>query len=49
MRTQDALIACARWLSYCLSIGWDRKDLDRLEQIWWEFHDERGRLIKASR
>lgn len=28
--------ACAEWLSYCLSIGWKRRDLDALEKLWWK-------------
>jgi hypothetical protein len=36
--------ACAEWLSYCLSIGWSRDDLDGLEEIFWRFKDRNGRL-----
>jgi len=35
---------CAEWLAYCLKIGWSRDDLDRLEEVWWEYHDEDGNL-----
>src|SRR5688572_19047434 len=37
--SQRASLACARWLSYCLSIGWDRRLLDKLEALWWQYHD----------
>lgn len=43
--TTKALSACARWLSYCLKIGWAAKDIPRLEEIWWEYHDDHGRLL----
>lgn len=43
-RTTKALKACAEWLSECLQIGWNKTALDRLEAIWWEFHDDQGRL-----
>lgn len=49
MKTKRALMACAEWLSYCLSIGFDKKDLNQLEDLWWKYHDERGNLIKAAK
>lgn len=30
--------ACAKWLRYCLSIGWNRSDLEELERIFWQYH-----------
>jgi hypothetical protein len=42
--TQQAVIACARWLQACLSLGWEHTDLDFLEMLWWKHHDYRGRL-----
>lgn len=46
MRSTRAITACANWLTYCLALGWPKKDLDRLQQIWWEWHDDYGRLTK---
>lgn len=45
--TQKALRACAEWLAYCLSIGWRKDSLDRLEALWWEHHDAQGRLVEG--
>jgi hypothetical protein len=39
-----AIELCAKWLAFCLKIGWQRSDLDRLEGLWWEHHDEYGNL-----
>jgi hypothetical protein len=47
-RSSEALAACARWLRYCLTIGWSRSDLDQLEEIWWRYHDDRGRFIELK-
>lgn len=44
MRSQKAIKACAAWLAYCLSIGWQRSDLDALESLWWKYHDDGGSL-----
>jgi hypothetical protein len=44
-KSPNALLACARWLGFCLKIGWQQADLDRLEALWWEHHDDRGRLL----
>jgi len=44
MSEGKAIIACARWLSYCLSIGWRKDQLDALEALWWKYHDENGVL-----
>ena len=43
--SQKAMTACARWLAYCLSIGWSKDDLDHLEKRWWKYHDDHGRLL----
>ena len=43
--TNRALRACANWLAYCLKIGWPAKDIPRLEELWWQYHDERGNLL----
>jgi hypothetical protein len=44
MKTGQALLHCARWLKYCIDIGWSKADLPRLEVLWWKCHDDRGRL-----
>ena len=41
-RSRYALQACAEWLAFCLSIGWKKSSLDRLEATWWEHHDDNG-------
>jgi hypothetical protein len=48
MRTSKAIKACAEWLSYCLSIGWPKSELDALESLWWKYHDEYGNLKRKS-
>jgi|WetSurMetagenome_2_1015567.scaffolds.fasta_scaffold00103_11 hypothetical protein len=45
MKNTKAIMNCAKWLSYCLKIGWNKKDIDELEKLWWKFHDEMGNLI----
>ena len=49
MKTSRAIKKCAEWLAYCLSIGWNKKSLDGLERIWWEYHDDYGNLIKHKK
>jgi hypothetical protein len=46
---RKAIERCARWLTYCLSIGWPREDLDELEAIWWRYHDDEGKLRACDR
>lgn len=48
-RQSKAIMACAKWLSYCLSIGWAHSDLDALDGIWWNWHDDYGRLLEQPR
>lgn len=45
MRTQRAIRECVEWLHYCLSIGWNKSQLNALEALWWKYHDNYGRLI----
>ena len=42
--TRRAIKACAAWLAFCLQIGWERSKLNALERIWWQHHDDDGRL-----
>jgi len=46
--TPKASMRCFEWLDYCLRIGWAKATLDRLQELWWEYHDDDGRLIEAS-
>lgn len=48
MRTQRAIKKCAEWLGFCLSIGWDKGELDDLEALWWQYHDDYGRLKRTK-
>lgn len=32
----------ADWLAYCLSIGWEKKELDDLSKVWDDYYDEEG-------
>lgn len=47
-RTQRAIMACGQWLAECLRMGWSRDQLDALEALWWDHHDERGNLKAAT-
>jgi hypothetical protein len=46
--TQRGVIACGRWLACCLQLGWRKDQLDALEAIWWQHHDEHGHLLAPS-
>lgn len=46
-RTRRAIVGCGYWLAECLRLGWDRSDLDWLEALWWQYHDDNGQLISA--
>jgi hypothetical protein len=48
MKTNKAIKECARWLAYCMEIGWEKKDLDMLEKLWWKYHDTKGKIIQKS-
>lgn len=48
MRTTKAIKACAEWLAFCLSIGWPKDDLDGLEALWWQYHDDYGKLRRGK-
>lgn len=44
MKTQRALLKCLEWLRYCLEIGWDKGSVNGLEKLWWQYHDDNGKL-----
>ena len=31
-----------------LEIGWRKSDIDKLEKIWWQIHDDQGNLRDAK-
>ena len=43
-----AVKKCAAWLSYCLSIGWAKSDLDFLQALWWKYHDKNGDIVSKG-
>ena len=49
MPTHKATRACAMWLTECLRLGWSRKELDFLEEIWWKYHTNQGDLKKKEK
>ena len=40
--SMQALRGCAEWLVTCLCLGWQREQLDALEQLWWQYHNRTG-------
>lgn len=38
-KSRKAILMCANWLSYCLSIGWSKSDIPQLEKLWWKGHN----------
>lgn len=49
MRHIKSVVTCGMWLAYCLRIGWPKSDLDFLESLWWQYHDDNGRLLNKPR
>lgn len=45
--TERASMECLRWLHTCILLGWKKTDLDFLEALWWKYHDNTGKLVKA--
>lgn len=43
--SHKAQAACAKWLTTCLKLGYQKEQLDALEKIWWIFHDFDGKII----
>lgn len=44
MNKNDAAKAKAKWLAYCLEIGFDKSSLDWLSDMWDSHKDENGNL-----
>ena len=38
MNHKQKVEKCAKWLVYCLSIGWRKDQLDELERTWWKYY-----------
>jgi len=46
-KSREAIKLCAMWLLFCLNNGWKKEQLEALEKLWWEHHDDAGNLIKT--
>jgi hypothetical protein len=44
--TANAQKTCCNWLAFCLTLGWKKDSLDALEQMWWDYHDRTGKLVR---
>lgn len=40
--------AAAEWLVTCRKMGFDDEQIDKLETLWWLYHDDNGRIIQAT-
>lgn len=40
--TIQGLRRCIAWLDACKEIGWDEKDMPKLEDLWWQYYDKDG-------
>jgi hypothetical protein len=48
MSKQRAILECAIWLHWLLSIGWKKRELDALERVWWTYHTKEGKCLLAQ-
>jgi hypothetical protein len=39
----------AKAMQYLLSIGWEKKDLPKLEKLWWSIRDDYGNIVRRVR
>ena len=46
--TKQKAEKCAKWLSYCLEIGWRKSDLPELQKLWMNGHDDKGNYIRTT-
>ena len=44
----DAIKKCAEDLNRCLGFGWPKSSMDRLEEIWWDCHDDNGDVSNTA-
>lgn len=43
--TINAQRAMRKWVAFCISIGWKMDDRWALRELWWQHHDDKGRLF----
>lgn len=48
MNEKNKSLKCAKWLSKCVSFGWEKESIPALEKLWNDNHDEKGNLIKSA-
>lgn len=48
-RAKMAVNAATHYIDYCRSIGFKENELDGMERLWWNWHDENGNLLKQPR
>lgn len=48
MKTAKAINECFKWLKYCIEIGFNKKNINELDKLWWKLHDNKGNLKRTS-
>jgi hypothetical protein len=46
--TKNAIKAWLRAASILIDIGWEEKDLPKLEKLWWITHNDDGSLVRGT-
>lgn len=44
----NAARKCSEWLKWCRDNGWPASSTPRLCDLWWEFHDDNGKLVEPT-
>ncbi|HUT88701.1 MAG TPA: hypothetical protein VMY37_04345 [Thermoguttaceae bacterium] len=47
-RTRKAIRECAEALQNCLTFGWSKSSLDKLEDLWWRCHLPNGKVMSPE-
>ncbi len=46
--TREGQRKCGEWLAFCVREGWNKDELDELENLWWKYHDVHGNITQSA-
>lgn len=49
MITEKAKREYLHWLKTCSELGWSKKSMPMLADLWWKWHGDDGQLLAVER
>ena len=46
--SMDEIKSYIRWMDQCKELGWPEESMERLAELWWEYHPPKSNITEAE-